>query len=486
MKKINKFIISISSTMPILLFATAISCKKYEESINEKQKQIETKLLEIEKLESELKTDKLENEISTKLLKDLKAKAKSDKIFKSLDEKTFKSIMSELDNIPKIAKEIAKEFKKLTSKKEKILERSKLIINSDFQKASKYVVTTSENTIKEVINKCNTLLKDLEKENKSDKDFRELLGKINNLIDEKKYFESTNNLITKLLFLQNQYSKKEKAENLLKSEEKTKFLNDILEIKNFISNVSDNFSERDFIQKVQNYINKFQSYYDKLTKFIQFSAIANLFEKLEKVIDDKEGLLNDTLLKKLFTEDNLITNIKKEINDFIQECGNLLKKEFSEEINIKTKEVNEILTKAGGLFAKYFKEILNKVKEQVLKNISENDFELAKKQFLEDKNKFLDLFEKDKKYYLGKQNYKLFNFENTILAEYYNLIKDIMQISTISIKEGEKVVSSGAEIFKVDEKKLTFVFKLVNKLLSTDEQKTEIFNSTISIDVNKK
>lgn len=486
MKKINKFIIAVSSTMPILLSSTAISCKNEEQKmIKENQKQIEAKLSEIEKLQAKLKTDKLENEISTKLLNDLKAKAKSDKVFKSADEKIFKSIMSELDNIPKIAEKIASEFKKLTNEKEKILERNNSIKSADFSNLKEYLASKIDEKIKEAIKEYNTLLKGLEKENKSNGDFEKLLNEIPNKIDEEKYFTINNDLITKLLSLQNKYSKKEKADNLLQGEEKKNFLNDIIEIKNYISNIDKKTSEAEVIQKVQNYINKFDSYYAKLTKFIQFSNVAQLFEKLEKVIDEKEGLLNNELLKELFTNDNLITNVKKEINDFIQKCGKFLKKEFSEEITIKTKEVAEILTDAAKLFAKYFKEILNKVKDEILKKVTENDTKLAVEQY-EKGDKFLDLFDKDGKYYLGKENYRLFDFKDTILAKYYEIVKDILQISRLTVKTGEKIVSSGAEIFSNNENKFIFSFKLINKLLSTNEHTTDIHDTNISLDITKK
>ena len=493
MKKINKILLSLttiaSMTAPISLVSCSKTYEKYRKEILEQISLIEEDKKEDKNNPDKVTTPSLINQLNLphteQLLEEVVARVRNNYVG-SLDEKDLKKGLEELKKTIEIAKLIKEKVDSFLPQLELGKQKIDTLTEKDFEKVKEKLLLSYEEfrdsfsyKIYEVVQYLQTFPTDEEIENKTKKP-RSFDTAKEDLANIQKDFNKENveklKLFDEFIKLQKEYKNGKKYIKLIKDDLlKDEKYSQIYEVAykfatEYISN-----SEKFELSKVTEIIKSLSENAAKIkakaNKYIKFSGYGFSFEKLKNIFDDKKGLIKKETFKSIIDKDENSEEYKKLV-ELKTKYNELLTKEFANFNELK-KEVTNFYKELGNHLAKLFNIAFNKVKDDVIKKVTQKDIDLAINNF-NSKDNYLASYSSDKGYRLGRSMFTLFDYKDTVLKQFMEFAKAVIRISTKLENKGIDH-ANGANLTRYDEmtKKLVVEFVLVNTLLSKSNDKKQ-------------
>ena len=493
MKKINKILLSLttmaSMTIPVSLVSCTKTYEKYRKEILEQISLIEDDKKEDKNNPDKVTTPSLINQLNLphteQLLEEVVTRIRNNYVG-SLDEKDLKEGLAELKKTIEIAKLIKEKVDSFLPQLELGKQKIDTLTEKDFEKVKEKLLLSYEEfrnsfsyKLYEVVQYLQTFPTDEEIQNKTKRprSFDTAKEDLENILKE---FNKENverlKLFDEFIKLQKEYKNGKKYIKLIKDYLlKNEGYSQIYEIAykfatEYISN-----SEKFELSKVTEIIKLLNENGAKIKtkadKYIKLSGYGFSFEKLKNIFDDKKGLIKKETFKSIIGKDENSKEYKKLV-ELKTKYNELLAKEF-ENFNELKKEVTNFYKELGNHLAKLFNIVFNKVKDGVIKKVTQKDIDLAINNF-NNKDNYLASYFSDKGYRLGRSMFTLFDYKDTALKQFMEFAKTVIRISTKLENKGVDH-ANGANLTSYDEatKKLTVEFVLVNSLLSKSNDKKQ-------------
>ena len=493
MKKINKILLSLttiaSMTAPISLVSCSKTYEKYRKEILEQISLIEDDKKEDKNNPGKVTTPSLINQLNLphteQLLQEVITRIRNNYVG-SLDERDLKEGLEELKKTIEIAKLIKEKVDSFLPQLELGKQKIDTLTEKDFEKVKEKLLLSYEKfrdsfsyKIYEVIQYLQTFPTDEEIQNKTKRP-RSFDTAKEDLANIQKDFNKENverlKLFDEFIKLQKEYKNGKKYIKLIKDDLlKDEKYSQIYEVAykfatEYISN-SEKFELSKVTESIKSLSENAAKIKAKANKYIKFSGYGFSFEKLKNIFDDKKGLIKKETFKSIIDKDENSEEYKKLV-ELKTKYNELLTKEFANFNELK-KEVTNFYKELGNHLAKLFNIAFNKVKDDVIKKVTQKDIDLAINNF-NSKDNYLASYSSDKGYRLGRSMFTLFDYKDTVLKQFMEFAKAVIRISTKLENKGIDH-ANGANLTRYDEmtKKLVVEFVLVNTLLSKSNDKKQ-------------
>ena len=493
MKKINKILLSLttiaSMTAPISLVSCSKTYEKYRKEILEQISLIEDDKKEDKNNPDKVTTPSLINQLNLphteQLLQEVITRIRNNYVG-SLDEKDLKEGLEELKKTIEIAKLIKEKVDSFLPQLELGKQKIDTLTEKDFEKVKEKLLLSYEKIrdsfsykIYEVVQYLQTFPTNEEIQNKTKRP-RSFDTAKEDLANILKDFNKENlerlKLFDEFIKLQKEYKNGKRYIKLIKDDLfKNEGYSQIYEVAykfatEYISN-SEKFEFSKVTELVKLLTENAAKIKAKADKYIKFSGYGFSFGKLKNIFDDKKGLIKKETFKSIIDKDENSEEYKKLV-ELKTKYNELLAKEFANFNELK-KEVTNFYKELGNHLAKLFNIVFNKVKDDVIKKVTQKDIDLAINNF-KSKDNYLASYSSDKGYRLGRSMFTLFDYKDTALKQFMEFAKTVIRISTRLENKGIDH-ANGANLTRYDEttKKLVVEFVLVNTLLSKSNDKKQ-------------
>lgn len=493
MKKINKILLSLTTVTSMAVPISLVSCtktyEKYRKDILEQISLIEDDKKEDKNNPNKVTTPSLINQLNLphteQLLEEIVARVRNNHIG-SLDKQVLKDGLLELKKTIEVAKLIKEKVDSFLPQLELGKQKIDTLTEKDFEKVKEKLLLSYEEfrdsfsyKIYEVIQYLQTFPTDEEIQNKTKRP-RSFDTAKEDLANIQKDFNKENlerlKLFDEFIKLQKEYKNGKRYIKLIKDDLlKDERYSQIYEIAykfatEYISN-SEKFELSKITEILKSLTENGAKIKAKADKYIKLSGFGFSFEKLKNIFDDKKGLIKKETFKSIIEKDENSEEYKKLV-ELKTKYNVLLAKEFANFNELK-KEVIDFYKELGNYLAKLFNIVFNKVKDDVIKKVTQKDIDLAINNF-NNKDNYLASYSSDKGYRLGRSAFTLFDYKDTVLKQFVEFAKTVIRISTKLENKGVDH-ANGANLTSYDEatKKLVVEFVLVNSLLSKSNDKKQ-------------